>query len=193
VDFALGARFARNPVFRHLGKGLGVFSLAWAENIFIHNLTKPFPWTAGSVDVVYTSHTLEHFTREEGQFIIAESFRVLKPGGLIRIIVPDLREIINRYVNQALAADHFVEELGVLYQTSRSPLKAKLIPFIQFPHKCMYDTETLLHALDRSGFRAASWNPFDSGIADIAAIESSGRTVAAVIVEGVKAGAAAPG
>ena len=134
----------------------------------------------------YSSHTLEHFTREEGQFIIFEAFRVLKPGGTIRIVVPDLRRFVDRYLNQEIPADHFVEDLGVLYQKNKNSLKTKLGPFIQFPHQCMYDAETLLSLLKRAGFKASIRKPFDSAIKEITDIELPVRAIGAVIVEGLK-------
>lgn len=45
-----------------------------------------------SVDEVYASHVLEHFGAEETELVLKEWVRVLKPGGIIRIAVPDLRK-----------------------------------------------------------------------------------------------------
>src|SRR5882762_7720591 len=66
VDYAPGARLARAPLFRRINKRLRLFALDWDDHIFIHDLTRPLPWKDSSVDVVYSSHTLEHFSREQG-------------------------------------------------------------------------------------------------------------------------------
>jgi predicted SAM-dependent methyltransferase len=51
-----------------------------------------------SCDVVYHSHVLEHFQREEGEKFIRECYRVLRPGGLMRVVLPDLEQICRLYL-----------------------------------------------------------------------------------------------
>ena len=50
------------------------------------------------LDVVYSSHVLEHFSLQEAAFLMREARRVLKPGGVIRIVVPDLEETAREYL-----------------------------------------------------------------------------------------------
>lgn len=186
VDYALGARLMKVPFFRAINQRLRLFDLDWNDKIFLHNLTKPFPWQSGSVDVTYSSHTLEHMSREEGRQFLSECFRVLRPGGVIRIIVPDLRWYVDDYINGKIKAEDFLEKLDVLYLSSPNALKSKMAPFIQFPHKCMYDNERLVAVLKDIGFDASVRAPFDSEIDDIRQIEIGGRTDNAVVVEGRK-------
>lgn len=63
-----------------------------------HNLLKGIPIKDDSVDVVYHSHVLEHFSKEEGFNFIQECYRVLSRGGVIRIAVPDLEIIVKEYL-----------------------------------------------------------------------------------------------
>jgi len=51
-----------------------------------------------SVDEVYLSHVLEHFSWKQAPEILKEYFRVLKPGGVLRIAVPDMNKIMRLYV-----------------------------------------------------------------------------------------------
>jgi predicted SAM-dependent methyltransferase len=187
VDYSMGARFSRLPFFRLVNKKLHLFRMEWDDNIFIHNLTTPFPWSDSSVDVVYSSHTLEHMTRQQGEEFLKQSYRVLKPGGIIRIVIPDLLSIVNRYIEGELLAENFVEDLGVMYLETGNRLKDKLSPFVQYPHKCMYDSAALERCMTSVGFKVASRKPFDSEIVDISDIEMESRTCDAVIVEGIKA------
>lgn len=186
VDYALGARLAKIPFFRALNRRLGLFNLDWDDRTEIHDLSKRLPWQDRTVDVVYSSHTLEHFTREAGRAFLAECHRVLRDNGLIRIVVPDLAHIVAEYRAARLRADNFVEQLGVLHETTGNKLKDQLSPLIQFPHKCMYDTTTLVAVLNDIGFDAASRSGFDSAIADIREVELANRTEHAVVVEGRK-------
>lgn len=50
----------------------------------------PLPYPDGSVDEIRASHILEHFDFTQAQDALKEWTRVLKPGGRIRIAVPDL-------------------------------------------------------------------------------------------------------
>lgn len=52
-----------------------------------------------SCDLVYHSHVLEHFGKQEGKRFIGECFRVLKPGGIIRLAVPDLEGLVRQYLS----------------------------------------------------------------------------------------------
>ena len=63
-----------------------------------HDLALGIPFGDESVDVVYDSHVLEHFTKEDGRRLIRECFRVLRTGGLIRVAVPDLETIARLYL-----------------------------------------------------------------------------------------------
>jgi predicted SAM-dependent methyltransferase len=64
-----------------------------------HNLRKGIPFSDGKIDVIYHSQVLEHFPKEDARKFIRECFRVLKPGGTMRIVVPDLENIVNEYLN----------------------------------------------------------------------------------------------
>jgi len=67
--------------------------------VLSHNLLKPIPFEENSFDVVYHSHVLEHFTKSDAERFINECYRILKPGGVMRIAVPDLEPIAKNYVN----------------------------------------------------------------------------------------------
>lgn len=188
VDYAFGARLARIPVVNILIKKSKLFHVQWDSQIFIHNLTKPFPWGNDSASVIYSSHTLEHMDRDDGMAFLKECHRVLKPDGIIRIVVPNLEPIVERYINKSLLSEHFLEELYVLRgKPPKFFLKRLIWPYIGFPHQCMYDTESLIRVMKLAGFEVTSKAYADSNISDILAIEIEGRTVDAVVVEGHKA------
>jgi predicted SAM-dependent methyltransferase len=186
VDYALGARLMKIPPFALLNRHLRFFSMEWDDRIFIHDLRKRFPWSNGSADAIYSSHTLEHLTKGDGRNFLGECFRVLRPGGVLRIVVPDLEAYIAKYRNQELDADDFLINLDVLSDRTGGFFKRLLLPYISYPHQCMYDTRRLIQIMHESGFNAEPKEPFESGIEDIHVIEREDRTVDAVIVEGLK-------
>jgi len=186
VDYAFGARLSKIPFFRALNKYVRFFDMDWDDKIFIHDLRKPLPWENESVNIIYSSHTLEHLTKAEGYNLLLECYRVLKPQGIIRIIVPDLQCIVNDYNAHVFPADEFIENLDVLYIDKGSKFKLLLAPLVQFPHKCMYDTRILLSILLKLGFQAQSRKLFESAIPDIRTFEIPERLKFAVIIEGQK-------
>jgi SAM-dependent methyltransferase len=185
VDYALGARFAKIPFFRLLNRKVRLFKVDWDPGILIHDLRRRFPFRDNTVDVIYASHCLEHFTKDQGVQFLRECHRVLKTNGILRVVVPDLAALIAKYANGEIPADEFVEKLVAIPTSSnRGCLKRLFANLIAFPHKCMYDEKTLLNKLRMVGFQANQRKAFDSAIEDIGKIEIESRTEGAVIVEG---------
>ena len=58
------------------------------------DLTKPLPYPTDSISAIFSSHVLEHLFIDEVELLIPEMYRVLKPGGVSRIVVPDLEKIL---------------------------------------------------------------------------------------------------
>ena len=69
------------------------------DNILVHNLANGIPFGDDSIDVVYHSHLLEHFDRDVAGEFLLDVKRVLKPGGIHRIVVPDLEIICSAYIS----------------------------------------------------------------------------------------------
>src|SRR5579884_1880181 len=72
----------------------------WAPGTAIqgHDLGNGIPLPDQSADVVYHSHVLEHFERKDAQQFLKDCYRVLKPNGIIRVVVPDLERIARLYL-----------------------------------------------------------------------------------------------
>lgn len=58
----------------------------------------PLPFDEGSISEIRASHVLEHFAHGEIAAVLADWVRALKPGGHLRIAVPDFGKIAERYV-----------------------------------------------------------------------------------------------
>ena len=71
-----------------------------SENRNVHrvNLMRGIPFADCTFQAVYSSHVLEHFDRKQGKALLEESFRVLKPGGILRVAVPDLEGACAEYM-----------------------------------------------------------------------------------------------
>lgn len=69
------------------------------DGVIAHDLNKGIPYKNSSFDAVYHSHLLEHFSKQYAPTFIKECYRVLKPGGIIRVVVPDLEQITRLYLD----------------------------------------------------------------------------------------------
>jgi len=68
------------------------------KNVIAHDLNQGIPFADGFFDVVYCSHLLEHFPKEKAGSFLKECYRVLKAGGILRVVVPDLEGIARSYL-----------------------------------------------------------------------------------------------
>jgi predicted SAM-dependent methyltransferase len=119
VDYSLGARLAKLRGFRAVNRRLRLFGSEWSPDVKLHDLRTPFPWATGSVDCVYSSHTLEHLTPEEGRRFLLECHRVLREGAPVRLVLPDLRHLVERY--SAERSRRTSSWTGSAFSTSHGP------------------------------------------------------------------------
>ena len=68
-----------------------------------YNLLDGLPFKDGYADFIYHSNLLEHFTQEQAFFFVKECHRVLKSGGIVRTVVPDLEDIAREYLSKVEA------------------------------------------------------------------------------------------
>jgi predicted SAM-dependent methyltransferase len=124
----------------------------WPPEILWQDASRRLSYADASVDRVYSSHFLEHVPYPKAQRIVRECFRVLKPGGIFRLVVPDLLHYAREYVRRSdsllsmgsadrAAHDEFLEMIYGAYLTrARSH------------HHYMYDWPSLASMLGDAGF-----------------------------------------
>jgi predicted SAM-dependent methyltransferase len=209
VDGSWNARLAKHPLLRSTLSTLRILpaenaKVPWSRDILIHDVRKPLPFADSSTDAVYASHVLEHLYREHGEQLIRESFRVLARGGIIRIVVPDLRAIVSEYLGDRPFGKLSVSEENLapgdrlnqrLLMRWPSPSRRNLLLRIYeawqdfHSHKWMYDEQSLASLLGSVGFvDLARRNYAESRITDITEVEDPSRILngAGVCVEGRK-------
>ena len=128
--------------------------------------TRRIPEPSGSVEVVYSSHMVEHLGQDEALRFFKEALRILEPGGIIRIAVPDLRIYVDRYLTDQ-DGDAFVGSLHMLDRNPEGLLDRIKMAVSGFRgHKWVYDGHSLAKALTRAGFVEAEVMP--AGVTQIA-------------------------
>ncbi len=73
------------------------------DEVVVHDVRRGIPLPDASADAVYQSHLLEHLSRCESEFVLRECLRVLRPGGVVRVVVPDLEGICRAYLETVSA------------------------------------------------------------------------------------------
>ncbi|MCF7976820.1 MAG: methyltransferase domain-containing protein [Chromatiaceae bacterium] len=95
-----------------------------------------------SVELIYASHVLEHFGRYEYRAVLAEWLRVLQPGGVLRLAVPDFAACAKIYHERGLE-DGLSGLVGLVCGGQRNLLDY---------HKMIFDEPLLTEALLVVGF-----------------------------------------
>lgn len=129
------------------------------------DLVKPIPFPDGSVDRIYSSHLLEHFSFPHPMLdLLRECHRILKPGGEFSIAVPNARIFLNAYANPEgfEATKYCTYEVGLAYKN-----KIDYVNFIAYlgdEHKHLFDVDNLPSVLTEAGFKNAKIRDFDPSL-----------------------------
>lgn len=112
--------------------------LAW-------NLARGIPFSDGSADAIFHEHLFEHIPLQAGLGLMDECFRVLRPGGILRVGVPDAGALLRSYADdgtylEAIHPDRPTRLLGVQEL------------FYWHRHMTMYDEDTLGLVFRAGGF-----------------------------------------
>jgi len=159
-DNSLSLKIAKFPFFLFFLKVLNLLDEAQIANVEFNKVnnikfsdaTKKLPFDENTVDVIYTSHMLEHLSRKKAEKFVTEVKRCLVDGGILRIAVPDLRKQIMQYVEHS-DADLFLERTHLSYgELSSIKQKLKLLIIGFRHHQWMYDGKSLSKLLLNTGF-----------------------------------------
>jgi|KBSMisStaDraftv2_1062788.scaffolds.fasta_scaffold347997_2 predicted SAM-dependent methyltransferase len=157
-----------SPLFLNLGSGpRGIDDAHWINvdayyGKHVHYLldfTRKLPFADQSFNGVFCEHVLEHFSFDCGESLAREVYRILRPGGFFRIIVPDGELILRRYFeapNELIAwrGDSCLTAMQVVNSYFRQ----------RYEHEFLHDFVALEKLLRCAGFTTVSRADFGRGV-----------------------------
>lgn len=159
-DNSPSVRLAKYPILTRL---LKLFKLIGEEQIaFIQfcklnaigwaDVTNKIPVPNQSVEIIYSSHMLEHLDLSEVEMFLTEVKRILIKGGILRLAIPDLEKFINRYLENR-DANEFISSLNICKPRPKTlQEKFRVLMAGARHHQWQYDTDSLSMLLLSHGF-----------------------------------------
>ena len=142
IRINLGCGWVSHPAFINVD-----LLCAWHIH-YIRRIDDLNPFPDDVADLVYASHCLEHFSYTEVNRVLREWWRVLKPGGVLRVSVPDFESLLAIYEQSGRdieVVQHFL--MGGQTDALNS-------------HLTMFTAESLTRRLESAGFRTVHpWTP----------------------------------
>jgi predicted SAM-dependent methyltransferase len=202
LDASWNARLARMPKLRSALSAMRIIpkhtsEIPWPSNITFHDVRRKLPYRDASVAAVYSSHMIEHLSRADVAYFLRECHRVLKDGGLIRLVTPDLECYAKTYWEAKQgdaglsreAAERFLNSSGLIQDFNGA--NAIIRGYRRWKsydlHKWLYDNESLSALLERIGFSDVRRKRFlESAIPAVQDVEREDRVRGSLCLEAAK-------
>jgi predicted SAM-dependent methyltransferase len=110
------------------------------------DLRQSLPFGDGTCRLIFTEHVFEHIDADFRMPVLREFLRVLRPGGTLRIVVPDCEQFVDAYIRRDLA--WFETVVGVTASGAEGLNRV----FTMHTHRVIDDWESLSTALWEAGF-----------------------------------------
>jgi SAM-dependent methyltransferase len=159
IDASPGVILSKIPIFRKKLLSLDP-SLKWSKVVKYGDIVKGLKYPVNSCDLIFAAHVLEHLTRQDFDIALKNIYSYLKPGGIFRFIVPDLKSYVDTYISEysdnnlsAEATSNFMLGSWLAHLGSRKNFYNRLREaFSNSRHQWMWDEPSLLFTLPKYGF-----------------------------------------
>lgn len=114
--------------------------------------SQPFPLPDNSFDYIYSEHMIEHIDYWAGQRMLAECYRVAKPGARIRITCPDFKFLLRLYNDSDPLCQEYIEKEKPEWAPYPNAIFTINNYVRAWGHQFIYDKPTLANCLVAAGF-----------------------------------------
>jgi predicted SAM-dependent methyltransferase len=129
-----------------------------------YDLRQAIPLPDNSVEIIYSSHMFEHIPYRELIPFIGECKRLLKPGGVFSICVPNAGLYIKAYAEGRYFSEHDAQHAPAIVDTGSLLDQVNYMAYMGGQHTYMFDEENLINTLKKGGFEGAQLRAFDAAI-----------------------------
>jgi len=128
------------------------------------DMREPLPFLANSCAIIYSEHFLEHIDYpEQTQLFLKECYRVLEPGGLFSVGVPDTEWPLAEYAGLSTEGYFHIAKERWHPAWCQTEMEHINYHFRQGDeHRFAYDTKTLAQVLTSVGFQQVHRREFDA-------------------------------
>jgi len=155
-----------------------------ANAIRYANAARRIPYADGTVDTIYSSHMIEHLVRDDAWAFLVECHRVLRSGGRLRLVVPDLHALVHQYLRRG-NADNFLGQMQ--FETHLPPGLIGKLRWLLFGgrgHHWMYDARSLGGLMEEAGFAEVEMmEPGQTRMADPSGLDLRERQIESIYLE----------
>jgi len=198
VDSSLSVWFSSHLQLAKLFRSIGLIEdQQWKlvqsgrkHRIVWANATRRLPFDDACAESIYSCHMLEHLDPVEVRQCLKEFMRLLRPGGILRLALPDLRTHIDNYIKTS-DADAFINAtlLGRVKPRTLKQHMLRLIVGDRSSHCWMYDGQSLMRLLTDNGYvNARCLPPGETMIDNPGELNLFERVEESVYVEALKSG-----
>lgn len=185
VSYFKWKRLSKNKIIKiELGSGAKMGTKGWTT-VDLNpvadirwDLKKGIPLSNNSVDIIYSSHLLEHISYKQLIRFLEECRRVLKINGEFSVCVPNFRLYIDAYLEGRLFKDRESWWKPGLIDTGSSIDQLNYVMYMNGEHNYMFDDENLIKTLAKAGFKRIRLREFDEELDTIQRRPSSIYAVA---------------
>jgi len=166
---------------RHIGGWLSTDLRPKGPDSVYLDVTERFPFNDGSLDFIFGEHVIEHVSWDNGQKMLHECFRALRPGGVLRLATPDFARLMQLYRGAAGPdGDHYLRWHHRRF-TPEEPIHPLVVinhNMRAWGHTFLYDEEMLTSAIGDAGFTGIGRHDFgQSPHSELCAVEQHGGTI----------------
>lgn len=146
------------------------------------DITRPLPFESDSVQGIFSEHCLEHVPFEACASAIRDFFRVLVPGGNLRLVLPDAELYLDLYAR----AKNGEDVQFPYHNVNETPMMSVNRIFRNYGHLFAYDVQTLTRLLEGAGFTKIARARFREGRDPQLVIDEESRAVESLYLEATK-------